>query len=108
MSTSKILDLEALAFVYALAFIVFHGLLTSRINMKGLLLDKSGSGTVRPERVQLMIATLVMAAKYLTDVFSTTTPTFPHIDATWLYLFGGSNGIYVTRKLYERLKATGQ
>jgi hypothetical protein len=107
MSIAKLLDIESLAFVYALAFVVVYGLLTSRINTKGLLLDKSGSGAVRPERIQFMIATMVIAGKYLADVFGTSNPAFPPIDSTWLYLLGGSSGVYVSRKLYERFGGSG-
>lgn len=101
MSLSRLLHLEALAFVYTVAFVVAYGLLTSRINMKGLLSDKSGSGAVRPERVQLLLATLAFAASYVAEVSHTNLPAFPNVDASWLYLFGGSSGIYIARKAYE-------
>ena len=102
MSSHRFISLEATTFVYLLAFLVVYGLLTSRINTKGLLIDKSGGGGVRPERIQLLVATIALAAKYMMDVSSTTGPALPHLDPGWLYLFGGSNGIYVIRKLYER------
>jgi hypothetical protein len=106
MLASKVLSVEALAFVYGLAFLVGYGLLTSRINMRGLLLDKSGPGGVRPERVQLMLTTMAVAAKYLIDLAATTTPAFPRIDPLWLYLLGSSHGIYISRKAYERFWGT--
>ena len=100
MWVSKILSIEAAGFVYALAFLVAYGLLTSRINVQGLLLDKSGTGRLRPERLQLLVATLGFAAKYINDL-STTTSSLPHIEPAYLYLLGGSHGIYVARKIYE-------
>jgi hypothetical protein len=106
MSLVMLLDLEATTFVYGLAFVVVYELLTSRINMKGLFIDKSGSGRLRPERVQLLIATVALASKYLVDVSSTTMTALPPLDAGWLYLFGGSSGVYVARKLYERFSVS--
>lgn len=100
MLASKILGLEAAGFVYVLAFLVAYSLLTARINLRGLLLDKSGSGRVRPERLQLLLSTIAFAAKYVNDS-STSTTALPHIDFTYLYLLGGSHGIYISRKLYE-------
>src|SRR6202521_2540457 len=102
MSIPRLLDLEALAFVYSLVFVVVYGLLTSRINTKGLLLDKSGSNAVRPERIQLLVASMALAAKYLIDVSGMTMSAFPKLDSGWLYLFGGSSSVYLTRKAYER------
>lgn len=107
MSTAKILHIEVMGFVYALGFVVIYGLLTSRINVKGLFLDKSGSRAVRPERIQLLIATIVTAGKYLSDVFGSTGSALPHIDPTWLYLVSGSNGIYIARKAYEKFRTAG-
>lgn len=105
---AKLCALEGVAFVYALASVLAYKLLTSRINTKGLFLDKSGSGAVRPERVQLMISTIVIAGKYLADMFSTSNPTLPQIGSGWLYLFGGSTGLYVARKLYEKFGASAR
>jgi hypothetical protein len=102
MSLANILHLEIVLFIYALAFVVAYGLLTSRINIRGLFSDKSGSGSVRPERIQLLIVTITLAAKYIADVSGSAASTFPKVDSEWLYLFGGSNGIYVVRKLFER------
>jgi hypothetical protein len=105
MSIIRILDLEVSAFVYALIFIVGYGLLTSRINTQGLLLDKLGSGGTRPERVQLLLATIALSVKYISDVARANNGAFPSLGSGWLYLFGSSSGIYLARKLYERLSA---
>src|ERR1700722_11002638 len=105
MLVARLLGLEAVGFVYALAPLVAYRLLTSQINARGLLLDKAGSGSVRPERVQLMIATTVVAGKFLADSFGSKTLALPTIDHDWLYLLGGSSGIYILRKLYERVGA---
>lgn len=103
MSLVRVLGLEAVALVYAMAALVAYRLLTSQINIRGLLLDKSGSGLVRPERVQLMITTIAVAGKFLVDAFTSKTPALPTVDSNWLYVLGGSSGIYVVRKTYERI-----
>lgn len=105
MSVVQLLGLEAVGFVYAMAALVAYRMLTSQINVRGLLLDKTGSGKVTPARVQLMIATIVVAGKFLVDASASRTPALPSIDSNWLYLLGGSSGIYVARKLYERIGA---
>jgi len=106
MSVVQLLGLEAVGFVYAMAALVAYRLVTSQINTRGLLLDKAGSGAVRPERVQLMITTIVVAGKFLADAFNSKTLALPTIDSDWLYLLGGSSGIYMARKLYERVGAS--
>jgi hypothetical protein len=106
MSTIQVLGFEAEGFVCALAALVVYRLLTSQINTKGLLLDKAGSGAVRPERVQLLISTITVAGKFLVDAFNSKSTALPSIDSDWLYLMGGSSGIYVARKLYERIGAS--
>jgi hypothetical protein len=98
----KALNLESLVFLYALAFLIGYRLLTGGINAKGLLTSKIGRATVRPERVQLLLTTIALAAKYLGDVARTSDGNFPVLDRTWFYAFGSSSGVYLGRKIYER------
>jgi hypothetical protein len=48
----------------SLAAVVAYRLLTGRINIRGLLNDKS-TGKIDPGRVQLLVTTLMVAAAYL-------------------------------------------
>src|SRR5689334_21499544 len=101
MSIDRVVHFEVMAFLYSLAVIIAFQLLTRRINMSGLLNRKDGSGDVSPERVQLLIATLVLSMQYLKEVAqSTTTTALPDVGSGWLYLMGGSSGIYAAGKLY--------
>ncbi len=102
MSITKALNLESLAFLYAFAFLIGYRLLTGRINAKGLLVSKTGPPAVRPERVQLLLTTIALSAKYLSDVSQASDGNFPSLDSTWYYVFGSSSGVYLSRKIYER------
>jgi hypothetical protein len=100
MRLARLLDLELLGFVYALAASIIFQLLTRRINLDGLLQHKDGSGNLSPGRVQLLIATIAACARYLSQLQSSTSTNLPDIDSTWLYLFGGSSGIYALEKAW--------
>jgi hypothetical protein len=99
MTPSRLLHLEILGFLYALAATVAFQLLTRRINTAGMLSQK-GSGQVSPGRIQLLLATIAASASYLTQVANTTNGTMPDFDMNWLYVFGGSSGIYVIEKAW--------
>ena len=102
MSATNFLNLEAIAFLYALAFIVGYRLLTGRIRLKGLFVSKAGPHAVRAERVQLLLTTIAFSVKYLGDVTHSSNGDFPTLDRGWYYVFGSSSGIYLARKAYER------
>lgn len=96
---SSILEIEGWGFLLLLAAIIAFRLLTRKINLHGLLHRKNGSGSVSPERVQLLIATIAFAARYLTQVVqSADQHSLPNVDPQWLYTIGGSSSIYVLGK----------
>jgi hypothetical protein len=96
---ATIVSIEGWGFLGLLGAIVAYRLLTRQINMSGLLLRKNGSGSPSPERVQLLLATLVVSGKYLSEVFqSSNTGKLPDIDPQWLYALGGSSAVYVLGK----------
>jgi len=98
MSLSRVLDVEVLGFLYLLAAVVFVQILTRRINTGGLIKQKNQSKRVSPERIQLLLATIAASATYFSQVRSSTSGTLPDISPQWLYVFGGSSGIYVAGK----------
>jgi hypothetical protein len=104
MSLTRILDYELLGFVYVLAAVVVFQLLTGRINLKGLIFAKDGSGQVSAARVQLLAITIATCIRYTGEVATATKPVLPDVDNTWLYLMGGSSGIYVARKAWTHLR----
>ena len=96
---ATILEIEGWGFLGVLAAIVMYRLLTRQINLSGLLQRKNGADVLSPERVQLLIATLAVSGKYLSEVFqSAGSDKLPDIDEQWLYALGGSSAIYVLGK----------
>jgi len=102
------MHLEGLGFLYGLAAVVACQVLTGQINLQGIIRRKDGSGQTSPERVQLLLATIAASARYLTQVAQSQNGTMPDIDANWLYLMGGSSGIYALHKAWNIFKAAQQ
>ncbi len=98
MSLVRILHYELLGFLYVLGGVLVFQLLTRRINLQGLIFRKDGSGSISPERIQLLVVTLATCVRYIGQVSTTTKAALPDMDPGWLYLMGGSNGIYLVRK----------
>ena len=100
--------IEIEVFLVALALIVGFQLLTGKINMKGLLIEKtdSGPGGFSPARLQMLLVTLA-GAFYLisgvTDSIHQGTPQFPlqfpTVDSKLLLLLAGSHSVYLGGKL---------
>jgi hypothetical protein len=103
----RILHVEGLAFLYGLAAVIGYQLLTGHINLRGILQRKNGSGQSSPERIQLLIATIAAAARYVADVAQAPPGTMPDIPSNWLYLMGGSSGIYALRKAWNMMNRNG-
>lgn len=100
MTPGRLLHMEILGFLYALVATVAFQLLTRRINTAGLFSQKGSGGQVSPGRIQLLLATIAASASYLTQVANTTNGTMPDFDVNWLYVFGGSSGIYAIEKAW--------
>jgi hypothetical protein len=96
---STILEIEGWGFLGLLGAIMTYRLLTRQVNLSGLLLRKNGSGSPSPERVQLLLATLAVSGKFLSEVFqSPDSDRLPDIGPQWLYVLGGSSAVYVLGK----------
>ena len=100
MSIARALHLELVAFLFALTAVVVFQMLTGRINVRGLLTPKDGSSRTSPERIQLLIATIAAGAQYLGELGHTTSGGLPDVGNNWLYVMGGSSGIYLLRKAW--------
>jgi len=92
---------EALIFLFALFGIVVIQILTGAINARGLLEGTTSGGTrfKSTGRVQLLIATIVTAVQYLSQVVDNSQK-FPDIPQNWLLLFGSSQVIYLGSKFH--------
>ncbi len=75
------------------ALVVGYQMLTGRINMNGLLLDKE-TNMPSPGRIQLLIATIIFAMYFLTNI-SREPPHFPVIPEEALWLLGASQSGYL-------------
>ena len=105
LSPTRILHIEALALLYGLVAAVVWQLFTGQINLQGILQRKDGSGETSPERVQLLLATLAAAARYVAEVAQSHNGTLPDIPTNWLYLMGGSSSFYALHKMWNISKA---
>ena len=84
--------------VTAFASVVAYQFLSGRINMRGLLSEKtaSGLGSISPARVQLLLFTLAMAVYVLSQIIKL--HAFPEIETKWLLMLGGSHSIFLGAK----------
>jgi hypothetical protein len=99
MNPTDILRLEVRGFLFLLAALLAGKMLTGGISLAGLLASKDGDVGVSPERIQLLLATLALGAKYIGSVaHGTDVSTMPDVGKDWLYLFGGSSGLYASVK----------
>ncbi len=101
MTLTRILHFELLGFLWVLAGVVLFQIATGRINMNGLITHKDGTAQVSPARIQLLLATIAASATYFSQVAANTTGTMPDVSQQWLYLMGGSSGIYVAGKAWS-------
>jgi hypothetical protein len=105
MTPLALLRFEGEAFLGVLAATLAYRMLTRRINLRRLLARKDGSGTVSPERVQLLMTTLALAARYVRDSAHAGNGAMPDVSAEWLAVFGGSSGLYAGIKAFTTWKS---
>lgn len=86
-----------------LVVIVGYRLLTGQINTKGLLQDKQdkSGGKFSPGRLQMLIATLVVAIYFVTQVLET--QKLPELPREFLLALAGSHLLYLGGKTYTVL-----
>ena len=79
--------------------IVFWRLLTGRISLNGLLEGDRADGSTyfSPGRVQLLIATILFAFYYLTQIVNKPSA-FPPVPQELLVVLGGSQAVYLGGK----------
>jgi len=104
MQVTSFLHFEIQTFLYLLAAIIAYRLLTGKIVVRGLFLRKGGSNAASPERIQLLMTTLLVSANYLDSVARNTTNNMPDVDPKTLYVMGGSSGIYLAGKALTTLR----
>ena len=107
MDLQSAIVMTTYGFIAALAAIVAYRLLTGGINVTNLLGRKGAStAPVSPERVQLLISTLVAGAMYLSEAIDLRgLHRMPDVSTSTLALVGASHGTYLLSKamaLYSR------
>lgn len=85
------------------AMLAYH-MLTRRINLSRLLARKDGSNGISPERLQLLLMTLALAAQYVRDAVHAN-GALPNVSSKRLAVFGGSSGIYASVKAFTTWKS---
>jgi hypothetical protein len=96
---------EVWLFTAALAAVVAYQFLTGRINIDGLLQDKSSAGGFSPMRLQLLLSTLSLALYYLAQVFSEPNPSdFPDLPTEMVLGVGASHTLYHGSKVYSVIR----
>jgi len=105
MNAVEVLRLEGEAFLAVLAAMLAYHMLTRRINLSRLLARKDGSNGISPERLQLLLMTLALAAQYVRDAVHATNGALPNVSPKWLAVFGGSSGIYASVKAFTTWKS---
>ncbi|MEN3326498.1 MAG: hypothetical protein V7638_1305 [Acidobacteriota bacterium] len=78
--------------------VITYQFLTGRINMSGLLSEKTktGLGGISAARVQLLLFTLAIGFYILSQVIQARS--FPEIETKWLLMLGGSHSVFLGAK----------
>jgi hypothetical protein len=98
LDIGHIMYVEVLVFLALLSALLAYRMLTRQIALKGLLGSSLAPEQVSPERVQLLLATLFVSARYLREAMHSTGNALPDVSKTSLTIIGGSSGIYAAVK----------
>jgi len=86
------------------AALVLYGLLTGRIDTRGLLSETQTDGTTA-DRGQLLTLTVGGAGAYVMDALSHVGETsLPEIPGPWLAVAGASQIVYLAPKIMRRMR----
>jgi hypothetical protein len=104
---SKLIQVEIWVFLVGLMSSIFFLILKNKINVRGLLFEKTASRVYSPERLQLLILSLIFVVVYLFQVKQNINVckavnlpcSLPDIRSEYLYVLGGSNFAYIWGKL---------
>lgn len=108
---SQLIQLEFWLFILGLISSISFFIFKNKINLKKLLANKTNN-QYSPEKLQLLLLTLIFAAYYLLNVLHSVNIcklqhipcTMPPIPSEFLFALGGSNFVYLWTNLYTILK----
>lgn len=108
---SKFIQFEIWLFLVGLMSSVFFLLLKKKINLSGLLFSSTGDRVYTPERLQVLLLTLILVVVYLVQVRQNLVIcnaggkcALPTIRTEYLFVLGGSHFIYLWSKLTSVIK----
>ncbi|BAY22577.1 hypothetical protein NIES2100_23400 [Calothrix sp. NIES-2100] len=109
---SKLIQFEIWLFLVGLMSSIFFLMFKKKINLRGLLFEKTSNHKYSPERLQLLLFTLIFVVYYLFDVrhnlnvckLGNEPCIMPQIRSEFLFALGGSNFAYLWGKLSAILK----
>ncbi len=109
---SKFIQFEIWLFLGTLIFSIFFLIGKNKINLRGLLLDKTGNRKYSPQRLQLLLVSLIFSIYYIFEVIHNLNEckalnypcTMPKIRTEFLFVLGASNFAYLESKLASILK----
>lgn len=93
---SSFIQFEIWALLIGLMLVIGYQILTGRIRVRSMLVDKE-TRSLSPGRVQLLFFTSVGALYYLAKVADNPAG-LPEIPQMLLVIFGGSSSVYLTGK----------
>jgi hypothetical protein len=85
--------------------VVAWKIITDEIDLSGLLntRDSSGRLTPSPAQQQMLMISLLVAARYISDVIHHPSSSLPSPSPKMLYLLGGSHAFHVGRKAFTQV-----
>ncbi len=98
---------EIWVFLLGMASAVVYKILTGKIKIDGLFVEKGGGNKYSTVRVQLLFFTLMGAFYYLYQVLGNPKE-FPDVSGELLLMMGGSNMVYLGGKSFSLLLRTGK
>jgi hypothetical protein len=98
MGVTGLYRIEVGAFFATLVLLLGFRMAAGKISLRGLF---SSEGMMRPERVLLFAATVLMGAVYIVRMMLDGMSSLPTLSAGWLVLFGMSCLIYLGAKAFR-------
>lgn len=100
---AQYMEMLLLTWLAAIAFLVLYRMLSGGIRLDGLLAS-APNGPVSPERMQLMIASMIAVGGYVLTTFAAmenstqSLSALPDVPTELIVLFGGSQTFYLMGK----------
>jgi phosphoglycerol transferase MdoB-like AlkP superfamily enzyme len=109
---SNLVQIEIWVFLVGLMSSIFFLIIKNKINVRGLLFEKGGNKLYSPQRLQVLLLSLIFVVVYLIEVrqninlcqASNVPCSLPEIRSEYLLILGGSNFVYIWGKFSSIIK----